>query len=272
MNNIESLKSDYLSNNYNQADLLAKYKISNRDIINLYNKHKWTKGSGNYKRNVKLIKRTYLLNTEFFKVIDSSEKSYILGFLYADGYNDQKNGKIQLTLQEQDVDILIKILKCLDSNCEIKYFTKNVNNIERKYVRVIICNKIISQDLVTLGCFQKKSLTLKFPTEEQVPREFISHFIRGYFDGDGGYYFYKNLNKFNFSVVGSKDFIDGLQKQLINALNFTPIKIKKDIKSDGIGIYSKSGRKNLMSFADYIYSNATIFLNRKYNQFIENTK
>lgn len=40
-------------------------------------------------------------------------------------------------------------------------------------------------DLINKGCGINKSLILKFPDETQVPQNLISHFIRGYFDGDG---------------------------------------------------------------------------------------
>lgn len=40
-------------------------------------------------------------------------------------------------------------------------------------------------DLISNGCVPKKSLILKFPEEDIVSKELQSHFIRGYFDGDG---------------------------------------------------------------------------------------
>lgn len=44
-------------------------------------------------------------------------------------------------------------------------------------------------DLKQLGCIERKSLILKFPTEEQVPFDLLHHFIRGYFDGDGSIFY-----------------------------------------------------------------------------------
>ena len=52
--------------------------------------------------------RKYSLNKEYFKSIDTQEKAYILGFLYADGYNQETKNQIRLTLQKQDKDILDK--------------------------------------------------------------------------------------------------------------------------------------------------------------------
>lgn len=39
------------------------------------------------------------------------------------------------------------------------------------------------EDLINLGCVPNKSLILKFPTFDIVPEKYMSHFIRGYFDG-----------------------------------------------------------------------------------------
>ena len=39
---------------------------------------------------------------------------------------------------------------------------------------------------------EAKTFTLRFPTENQVPKELLRHFIRGYFDGDGCVSFYTN--------------------------------------------------------------------------------
>lgn len=41
------------------------------------------------------------------------------------------------------------------------------------------------KDLVRLGVHQNKSLTLLFPTEDQIPKELQIYWILGYFDGDG---------------------------------------------------------------------------------------
>ena len=54
-----------------------------------------------------------------------------------------------------------------------------------KYYQLSLRSKIICEDLKKLGCLQKKSKILVFPTESQVPKNLIHHFIRGYFDGDG---------------------------------------------------------------------------------------
>ena len=43
----------------------------------------------------------------------------------------------------------------------------------------------MKQSLINAGILEKKTTTLKFPTNQQVPVNLIWHFIRGYYDGDG---------------------------------------------------------------------------------------
>lgn len=147
----------------------------------------------------------YTYNESYFEKIDSHEKAYWLGFLYADGcitrfYRNEKlkSMSLELTLKSDDEDHLYKFLKCLESNVPIQHKT-----IKNKYYAsrlVINCTKMC-RDLINLGCTPQKSLTLTFPNEKILSEKYISSFICGYFDGDGGVHygesivFNKNRNK-----------------------------------------------------------------------------
>ena len=43
----------------------------------------------------------------------------------------------------------------------------------------------MSSDIAKAGAMQCKTHLLTFPSTNILPHELISHFIRGYFDGDG---------------------------------------------------------------------------------------
>ena len=118
-------------------------------------------------------------NHNYFKTIDTEEKAYILGFLYADGYNSDK--QVVISQLEQDVDILEKINKALDADNQIKRKLQSTNNktvCQLCYSSIDMCT-----DLTNLGCFRNKSLACTFPTF--LDKSLVRHFIRGYFDGDG---------------------------------------------------------------------------------------
>jgi hypothetical protein len=120
------------------------------------------------------------------------------------------------------------------------------------------------EDLILLGCTANKSLTLKFP--DKVPSELLHHFIRGYFDGDGHISKHKKLIKpyYYINITSTEEFIIIL-KDIFAKNNIDVGKSYKRYKNKEISahtIYVKN--KSAKQFVDYVYKNATIFLNRKH--------
>ena len=131
--------------------------------------------------------RMYNVNHNFFDIIDSEEKAYILGFLYADGTNMEvingQNG-ISFTQLEQDIDILNKINVAMQSTYPINSYIQKSNG--KVKCKLTFCSQKLSDQVNFLGAPPKKSLILKFPNKEIFKSpDLIRHFIRGYFDGDG---------------------------------------------------------------------------------------
>ena len=54
------------------------------------------------------LQRKYTLNLDAFQTIDSEISAYVLGFMYADGYNNEKDGCIQIGIVEEDKEIFRK--------------------------------------------------------------------------------------------------------------------------------------------------------------------
>lgn len=67
--------------------------------------------------------RIYKVNENYFESIDTPEKAYILGFFYADGYNNQEIGVLEFSQQKEHIDILKQIKECLGCNYKIKEYT-----------------------------------------------------------------------------------------------------------------------------------------------------
>lgn len=69
----------------------------------------------------------YSVNQEFFKDIDTEEKAYWLGFLYADGCiykGASKNSyRMQINIQASDSDVLEKFKNSIQANNPITYKT-----------------------------------------------------------------------------------------------------------------------------------------------------
>ena len=223
------------------------------------------------KANITNVK--YKKDESVFEKIDTEEKAYWLGFLYADGYIDTTYGKVRIALKESDINHLKKFRKFMKSDAPIK------QRIENWAYQFEISSMKIAKDLEKLGCFQCKSLSLKFPSKEQVPEYLIHHFIRGYFDGDGSItVILPNVNERNYflqpsiRIIGTPDILDNIEKYFLEILNRN--KPNKRIHSkqwnENTQAISYSGNKQVLKIFNYLYENATVFLTRKllrFNQF-----
>lgn len=258
-----------------RADRLVDHK---QEIIDLYNS-----GIGAYtigkmfkapENNIaKLLKKngvvirplnTYDVDLDFFKKIDSPEKSYLLGFWYADG-NVVKRG-IRIALQEEDGYILDRFKEIMKYTGSTTFSQRSLKNPKYKDQRILsISRSELSQQLVKLGCVPNKSLILEFPTENQVPDRLLSHFIRGYFDGDGSISMSKQRNTFCFvGIISSSIFINKLNEILINKLDLeTKIYVCPNPKTSNLRISKKEHAKK---FLQWIYQDSTIHLTRKYEK------
>ena len=252
--------------NYTGKQLSELFPISQVSINTLL------KRNGYVAKPQSELQRKYPIAEDFFDKIDTEEKAYILGLLYADGYNNTDRNSVNLGLKESDKEILDKITNLIQPTKPLQYVDtstsrKNIGfeNSQNQY-RLVIANKHISQRLVELGCGKAKTHNLTFPTEEQVPSHLVRHFIRGYFDGDGSVYGDKQKQ---FSFVGTIEFLLPLQQVLVKELNFSKTKLDRRHKDIDNNIRSLryGGVNQCIKFRDWLYKDATIYLERKKNVF-----
>ena len=119
-------------------------------------------------------------NEDFFKTW-TPDMAYILGFFAADGsMGRNKRGGYYIEFQITDGDLLKKIKTLLSSNNKITIRNRGFHC--KPIYRLQIGCKSIFEDLERIGFMQNKTHVLAMPN---IPRVFFSHFVRGYFDGDG---------------------------------------------------------------------------------------
>lgn len=214
--------------------------------------------------------RKYNIKEDYFDIIDSEDKAYFLGFLYADGYNDTNRGAVNLSLMEKDKEILEVLNNILQPTKPLQFVNATKSNKQNQY-RLVIANQHISNQLVTLGCSKTKTFNIIFPTEEQVPSHLIHHFIRGVFDGDGCISIYKigNYSKSNVSIISTISFLENLELFLIKELNFNKVKLIERFpeRNTNIRALCYSGKNRCKDFGNWLYRDATIFLKRKKEKF-----
>lgn len=190
-----------------------------------------------------------------FEKIDTEEKAYWLGFLYADGYLGTETNHIEIALASKDINHIKKFVAFI--NHKGKILKDDIR------VRISFRDKKMHSDLIKLGCTPKKSLTLQFPSEEQLPKKLLRHFVRGFIDGDG--YIGMHVNGFGrLSITcGSKEFI----QDLILNMNWRQNKIHKDKRSDALSV--EWAGYYVCDMLDELYKNSSIYLDRKYKRYVE---
>lgn len=243
------------------GDILNMY--SNGDSIAKIAKH-YEVGTSCIKRilkknNVNIINRQNVakMNESVFEVIDSEEKAYWLGFIYADGYIS--NGEFGVHLSIKDEEHIKKLKSFLEFTGNIRY-KKGTQS-----CGIAFRNKKIIGDLKKLGVVERKSKVLTFPTEAQVPQYLIRHFIRGYVDGDG----YVGFNKkglCRLSILGTESMLDGI----IKAMGFKKLKIRKANKNGCDEVKEiEWGGLYVFDYLSQLYNDSTIFLDRKQSKIKE---
>lgn len=188
-----------------------------------------------------------------FDVIDTEEKAYWLGFLYADGCITNNNS-VEFGVIASDYEIMQKYRRFLK--------LKSDDSIKRSanVCRIRVYNKHFAEALINKGCIPKKSLVLKFPTEDIVNKALIRHFIRGYCDGDGCLRFYKNYKNVwvcDLTFCGTKEMLESINKELNIAGGY--------LQKATNNIYHLCYRcVAARKVARVLYENSNIYLNRKY--------
>jgi hypothetical protein len=209
-------------------------------------------------------------NSNFFEIINTEEKSYWLGFLLADGcVCPKKRGyRVDVNLARIDYSHLKKLANIF--KIEVKFYS-SYSKQQNKYrygCNLGFSDEKIWNDLNSKGIIHRK--TYKNDSDKIfncIPRKLIRHFIRGYFDGDG--------------TVGWNRQI-GMYSCQISFISYTKgvlEKIKKYILEDiGINnnyIYGREskyvlawgGCRQLDCLFNYLYRDATVFLERKRKKF-----
>ena len=263
---IEEIRENYLNNTMTVSKMAEKYGCKRHQIYYILEKNHVQL------RTNSEAKRKYTINENYFDDIDTPDKAYILGLLYADGYNNPNNNSIVLSLDIKDKKLLEEIKKKCGSNKPLNCYTYKHKDgyVDRRPCILTLTSKHMCESLAKHGMISNKSFVLTFPTF--LSPNLYSHFFRGYFDGDGCLYHNKKENKNLIQLTSSKIFCIEAQKYLQETLGINVYMMHNKGHTDNtwnLRIFAKSYVKKFM---DWIYQDATIYLHRKYdlyNKFVK---
>ena len=225
-------------------------------------------------RSISESNRKYDLNENYFDEINTQNKAYILGLLYADGNVTKNKYAMQLSLQEDDKHILDEIKNELKTDIPL-YYKERHDHLKNVYC-LIINNMHMHQALINKGVIPQKTFFVQYP--DFLDKNLIRHFIRGYFDGDGCFYYGKRKDRKNsyhalFSICGTVYLCNGIKNILENELgvhcriSYCHNKTESPIRS-----LTVSGTKNVQKVLDWLYEDAEMYLKRKHNKYLDYKK
>lgn len=237
--------------------------------------------------------KIYSANFNYFDMINSPNKAYWLGFIWADGYvakryrNQLKNNKqrveynLKIALKDIDSEHLNKFIKDLECNYPILFYKTKGFNQENPTIeaRIFITNlhlgKILYDELGIVPNRHSINSIIK-----HIPKEFHKYFILGTFDGDGSFSYYRNEsygNKFSVSFGGSIELLQFIEHHLVSNNIVDEAKTENKTRKphqrhkgeDGTWrIVTYSGRNQFFKILNYLYD-SPIYLQRKYEKYIK---
>lgn len=206
------------------------------------------------------------VDSNYFNIINTEHKAYWLGFLTADGYLSKQRG-LELCLAETDKEHIKKFKSDLKSKHKISSKKIELNEKIFNAYRITIKDNQIYNDLTDLGFNNHKSDSAFIPFDK-ISNSLMPHYIRGLMDGDGC--IYKNNNKTPgcnvvICTTISCQMIDDITQYIKKELNIdVKYQHSKNRNTIDICIYKQDDVKK---FYDWIYKDATVYLDRKYDKF-----
>ena len=236
--------------------------LSKREIAKELNCSKSTVERRLKKANIQLPNRHNSLKFDntVFDCIDTEEKAYWLGFLYADGNIGSTTNNVELSLSAHDSAHLEKYRSFLNAPNSIAYSKITVQGKQYERCRLTVTNKYFKQQLIRLGCYPRKTNLLVFNRDIFANPDLVYPFIRGYVDGDGCISFTKT-GRLNLQIISSPTFLLGI-KEIFPEFGSMVRDKRRDSCIRVIACSANKADKVLTK----LYKGSTIYLERKYNR------
>lgn len=205
-------------------------------------------------------RKPYSGDPEYFRVIDSHEKAYYLGFIAGDGCITGIRNTLTITLNKKDVSVLEGFASSIGSE-RGPYLLST-----KDQVRFTHTSKGMVSSLAQYGIGPRKSLTLE-DFISKVPSEFRNSAILGLFDADGCIVVrnvpYKNTYHRKQAVQ-----IRCTEEVALCVVRETGVDSYHISKRDAIPNLSISSLSNVLKFYEYVYRDCPVFLERKRCKFL----
>lgn len=258
------LKQMYYVEHKSLADIAEYFGISRTTIRN------YLDSDGTYP--AVLVRKDFDLKHDYFETINTEAKAYLLGYLLADGnvyYPETGSGKLRMQLKDIDIGVLEFMRSELHSVNDIQHNTRD--GVEDGTCTLCVTSDQLVHDLAKYGMIPAKTYDLTLPI---LPEPYMQHMLRGLLDGDGSIIHTENCKAVDYA--GMPRHLQQIQEYFISHLSVAEHEIytHESEYSDGNTYIDSAhimwgGRDDYGKILDYLYKDATIFLDRKYKKACE---
>ncbi len=225
----------------------------------------WLKAASVEQRSLSDACRRHTLNERAFEVIETDAQAYWLGFLTADGgVNDR--GELCVNLQLRDKGHLERLREFLGASYEVKEAHVIKPGYERHSAYLDVTSRQLCADLLRHGVGPQKSETCRF--NQELPDRLYGAYVRGLFDGDGGWCAL-TPNQTQWALKGNEQFLVALQSKMVVLVKVNHTKLGTHHTTPWLKNLCYGGIPQALRISKWMYSNATIFLPRKLDVFLE---
>lgn len=198
-------------------------------------------------------KRRSSFNESYFETINTMDKSYWYGFIWADGCISDI-GRLSLHLSKIDIDVLSEFKNAIKSTQPIAIYKHSC-----KFS--LCCGKFgkMKTDLNMLNIVPRKTYKHLRP---KISNELFPSFLLGLFDGDG------HIRKYNFSITNTEEtckFIKEMLNGLYGINSF--VKSRRETCAWTVSVYKTQDIR--MLYRIMYQKNSTFFLYRKKVEFLK---
>lgn len=186
--------------------------------------------------------RKRFFNEHAFDHLDNEHALYWAGFLYADSFISRN--QLQIGLSIKDIDHLRKFADFMQGNLEVKS--------DHRMCSLSLFSQHTTEALSSLGIVSRRGQFNK----DKIPTGLEHHFIRGYVDGDGCI-----SNREKVIILGQADILTWIKECLVKYAQASDKVMPYQRK--GILEIAWGGSFQFRRVVDYIYKDATIYLERK---------
>lgn len=205
--------------------------------------------------------------SNYFKIIDSEIKAYILGYLVADGSIEESKRKdrpsklvrLRFGCASEDDEIIRLIQAEIAPDNKLRFYQPKLPN--RKPITILqICDRELTNDLQSLYNIHPRKTynpNFEFPN---IPPNLKRYFIRGFIDGDG------SIGRHHFSMIcNSEKFACQIRDEFLSSIPELKWYIYKENRkyTDYWSLHFSMNLKVSKSLYNYLYKDATVFLKRK---------